>query len=62
MRDISNTEARTAKIAAFKAKASTLDTPSLLVLWETLKADESTSLELLLWTGAEYERRMKAEA
>lgn len=55
-------EAQTAKVAAFKAKARTLDTPSLRVLWDALKADDSTSLELLLWTGAEYERRVKAEA
>ena len=46
---------------AFKARARTLDTPSLLVLWEALKADESTSLALLLWTGAEYQRRVEAE-
>jgi hypothetical protein len=47
------------KTAAFKAKARTLDTPSLLVLFDMLKADETTSLELLVWTGAEYQRRLK---
>jgi len=49
------------KTAAFKAKARTLDTPSLLVLWDALKADETTSLELLVWVGAEYQRRVRAE-
>ncbi|MDQ2875290.1 MAG: hypothetical protein M3Y33_11055 [Actinomycetota bacterium] len=49
------------KTATFKTKARSLGIPSLLVLWDMLKADESTSLALLLWTGAEYERRIKAE-
>ena len=49
------------KTAAFKAKARTLDTPSLLVLWDMLKADEGASLELLIWTGAEYQRRVRTE-
>ena len=31
--------------------------PVVADLWEALKADESTSLALLLWTGAEYQRR-----
>lgn len=35
-----------------------LPTPSLLTLWDALKADESTSLELLIWVGAEYQRRL----
>ena len=48
------------KIAAFKAKASALSTPDLLTLHEALKADPETSLALLLWTGAEYDRRVKA--
>lgn len=46
------------KTAAFKARARTLPTPSLLTLWDALKADESTSLELLIWVGAEYQRRL----
>jgi len=50
-----------ARIAAFKAKARTLTTSQLRVLWEALKADEKTSFALLLWTGAEYDRRVKAE-
>ena len=50
------------KVAAFKAKARTLTTSQLRVLWEALKADEKTSFALLLWTGAEYERRLKAES
>jgi hypothetical protein len=49
------------KTAAFKARARTLDARSLLLLWDALKADPDTSLELLLWTGAEYQRRLKAE-
>lgn len=40
------------KTAAFKARAQTRDTPSLLVLWDALKADPQTSLELLLPTCA----------
>jgi hypothetical protein len=50
------------KTAAFKARARTLDTPSLLVLWDALKADPQTPLELPIWTGAEYQRRVRAEA
>jgi hypothetical protein len=53
---------KAAKIEAFKAKARTLSTPDLLVLWKALKADPETSFSLLLWTGAEYSRRVEAEA
>jgi hypothetical protein len=47
------------KTAAFKARARTLDTPSLLTLWDALKADPQTSFALLLWVGAEYQRRIR---
>jgi hypothetical protein len=49
------------KTAAFKARARALDAPSLLLLWDALKADPQTSFSLLLWVGAEYQRRVKAE-
>jgi hypothetical protein len=49
------------KTAAFKARARSLPTPSLLTLWDALKADETTSLELLVWVGAEYQRRIAKE-
>lgn len=58
---MTSTTSAGSKTEAFKARARTLDTPSLLVLWEALEADESTSLALLLWTGAEYQRRVEAE-
>jgi hypothetical protein len=34
------------KTAAFKARARTLDTPSLLLLWDALKADEAVAAQI----------------